>query len=150
MKDLDCSIPISFHQSSNQTSWQPPIFQSNFLTTINLPIKLLGNHQSSNQTSWQPSIFQSNFLATINLPIFKSSNSFFFRSFMKKLANVYKKFIKRLKTFTWLSVVRSEHKNLAAILLSILKISKDSVSSIQDGLFRGCSRMGGGAKRPSP
>ena len=45
------------------------IFQSNFLTTTNLPIKLLDNHQSSNQTSWQPSIFQSNFLATINLPV---------------------------------------------------------------------------------
>ena len=112
------------------------IFQSNFLTTINLPIKLLDNHQSSNQTSWQPSIFQSSNLVTAS-----------FLEVSWKSLQMFEKFIKRLKTFTWLSVVRSEHKNLAAILLSILKISKDSVSSIQDGLFRGCSRMGRGGKK---
>ena len=46
---------------------------------------------------------------------------------MKKCSQSFKKHIKKILTFTLLTVVQSENKNLAAIVLDILKNSKDSI-----------------------
>ena len=47
---------------------------------------------------------------------------------MKKTYKVLKSLMKKLLTFTFLGVVPSKNKNLATIVLTILKISTDNIN----------------------